>query len=61
MTEEEALGKLAYEQWQLSHYGKIWQAWKDQPEHWKQDWIASAKAVADHVLQQLQMAVEASE
>lgn len=62
MSEEETLGKLAYEAYEMARYGKIRHPWNDMPDPWRQAyWIAAAKAVAEHVLQEVQTSVEASE
>lgn len=66
MSEEEALGKLAYEAflvaWDRSQLIVVPRAlWRDMPENEREAWIAAAKAVAARVLQEVQVAEEASE
>lgn len=64
MTEEERLGKIAYEAYQDSKYGSHpahKTAWSELPDFWQRDWIAAARAVVEDVLREQQIAVEASE
>lgn len=66
MNEEEELGKLAYEaflvEWDRSQLIIVPRAlWRDMPENERAAWIAAAKAVAERVLQDVQVAEEASE
>lgn len=61
MDDSEELARLAFESYQMSMYGKILQQWHLMPDHWRKNWRASAKAVAERVLAELQSAVEESE
>lgn len=62
MSEEETLGKLAYEAYWRDHAGDPemfeWEAYAD---IYKRHWIAAAKAVAERVIAEMQTAEEASE
>lgn len=63
LTEAEQLGEIFYEAYCTSKYNRASEIvpWDMQPAFWRKDWIAGAKAVAEHVLAELQTGVEASE
>lgn len=64
MDEREALGKIAYDAYQQSKYAEHPNhitPWTAVPDFWQRDWIAAAQAVAERVMQDLQVSVEASE
>lgn len=66
MSKEEQLGKLAYDkflvEWNRSQLIISPQyLWRDLPENQQAAWIAAAKAVAEHVMQESQTGEEASE
>lgn len=65
MSEEEALGKLAYEGYEQEAIKQLFgvprMGWEKLPPFNKSLWIAAAKAVAERVLQEVQVAEEASE
>lgn len=63
MSEEEELGRIAYEAFQRAKGRSISgiEAWNATDEEYQQAWIAAAKAVAERVLAELQSAVEQSE
>lgn len=63
MSEEEQLGKLAYEAYgnALEYVDPEHWPWEELAETAKQHWIAAAKAVAERVIAEMQTAEEASE
>lgn len=69
MSEEEILGKLAYDAYHddaIAGYGgmpgsTITVLWEDQGSSIRQHWIAAAKAVVGHVLQEVQTAADVSD
>jgi hypothetical protein len=61
MTEDETLGKLAYEAYRYGRPVIQHSIWDDLSGREQMAWIAAAKAVAERVLSELQTAVEASE
>lgn len=63
MSEEEQLGKIAYEAYVQDHTDpdpELW-GWDEYSETFKQHWIAAAKAVAERVLQEVQTAADVSD
>lgn len=63
MSEEEMLGKIAYEAYVQDHADQdpeLWN-WGEYSDTAKRHWIAAAKAVAEHVLQEVQTAADSEE
>lgn len=62
-TEEETLGKLAYETFLKKRNDTILvddiEAWENTGKHWQDCWIAAAKAVAERVIAKMQTAGQA--
>lgn len=65
MSEEEMLGKLAYEAFLKMRDNTILvddiECWENTGKHWQDCWIAAAKAVAERVIAEMQTAEEVSE
>lgn len=63
MSEEEQLGRLAYEAYCQSKYQRASEVmtWQQMPDFWQKNWVDAAQAVAQHVIDEMKSAVEASE